>query len=112
MKLNRTLFLSSLLVVLAGLSFNAFAEHNAYCEVKKDGEKAKKATGHCSFHDYGDRLTLQLANGDDFDMHRKGNKKNQFKDQKGRPVHRDVNKKGEIKLKWEHRHVTVIPDKG
>ncbi|MGD8345877.1 MAG: hypothetical protein PVI83_01435 [Lysobacterales bacterium] len=111
MKRSKFLFLSALFVAMAGLSCNLFAAHNAYCEVKNDGEKAKKATGHCTFIDEGDRITLELTNGDRFDMQRKGSKKNQFKDQKGRPVQRNEKKNGEVNFKWEHRHISVIPDK-
>ena len=97
------------LALVAGLSMNAAASDSAFCEVKKDGEKAKKATGHCDFVDQGDRITIRLANGEDWALTRKKDKKNGFKDQKGNGVHREMKKDGTIIFKWEHRKITVWP---
>lgn len=97
------------LVVVAGLSMNAAASGSAFCEVHKDGEKAKKATGHCNFVDQGDRVTIKLANGEDWSLTRKKDKKNGFKDQKGNGVHREKKNNGTIIFKWEHRKITVWP---
>jgi hypothetical protein len=98
------------LAVVAGLSMNAAAEGKAFCEVKKDGEKKNKATGHCDFVDQGDRITIKLTNGEDWSLTQKKNKKNGFKDQKGNGVQRESKKNGTIIFKWEHRKITVWPD--
>ncbi len=110
MRLN-TIFRNTLvLAVAAGLSLSATASDKAFCEVKKDGEKAKKATGHCNFVDQGDRIMIDLANGENWTLTRKKDKKNGFKDQKGNGVHREEKKNGTIFFKWEHRNITVYPD--
>jgi hypothetical protein len=110
MKQNRILLNALTLAVVAGLSMNAVASDSAFCEVKKDGEKANKATGHCDFVDQGDRITIRLANGEDWSLMQKKNKKNGFKDQKGNGVHREAKKNGTIIFKWEHRKITVWPE--
>lgn len=111
--MKKSTFLRNALVlaVIAGLSMNAAAGGSAFCEVKKDGEKKNKATGHCDFVDQGDRITIKLANGEDWTLTQKKNKKNGFKDQKGNGVHREEQqKKGTIVFTWEHRKITVWPD--
>jgi hypothetical protein len=110
MKRTHILRNALVLAVAAGLSMNAAAEGSAFCEVKKDGEKKNKATGHCDFVDQGDRITIRLANGEDWTLTQKKNKQNGFKDQKGNGVHREAKKNGTIIFKWEHRKITVWPE--
>ena len=93
-------------VALACFALASHAAPNAYCEVKKDGEKAKKATGNCTVLEEGDSVSIKLANGEHFDMRQKG-KKNHFKDQKGRGVNRNVKGDGSHVYNWEHRKITV-----
>jgi hypothetical protein len=110
MRRSKLLRNALVLAVVAGLSMNAAAESTAFCEVKKDGEKKNKATGHCDFVDQGDRITIKLTNGEDWALTRKKDKKNAFKDQKGNGVQRESKKNGTIIFKWEHRKITVWPD--
>ena len=98
------------LAIFAALSMNAAAAGKAFCEVKKDGEKAKKATGHCEYSDQGDTVMIKLANDETWTLTRKKDKKNGFKDQKGNGVHREMKKNGTHFYKWEHRNITVYPE--
>jgi len=109
MKTARILTATLAALTLASLSASAFAD-SAFCEVKKNGEKAKKATGHCGFVDQGDRIMIDLANGENFTLTRKKDKKNGFKDQNGNGVHREAKKNGTIFFKWEHKNITVYPE--
>ena len=107
----RLIFRSALaLAFLAAVSMSATASGKAFCEVKKDGEKAKKATGHCDYVNQGDTIMIKLANGEQYTMTRKKDKKNAFKDQKGNGVHREEKKNGTHFYKWEHKNITVYPE--
>lgn len=106
MKSIKTTIVSLTAVALACFALSAQAGTNAYCEVKKDGEKAKKATGNCTVTESGENIGIKLANGEHFDLRPKG-KKDHFKDQKDRGVNRKVKGDGSHKFSWEHREITV-----
>ena len=110
MKTGYLLRSAIVLAAIAAFSMNATAEGKAFCEVKKSGDKAKKATGHCEYSDMGDRVMINLANGENYTLTRKKDKKNAFKDQKGNGVHRDIKKNGTHFYKWEHKNITVYPE--
>ena len=110
MKLKRTFVGATALAVLVGWSATAFAEKNAYCEVVSHGDKVKKATGHCNFQDSGNEIRISLVNGDSYTL-RKLEKKNNFKDQKGKKVHRTIRDKDKTYyFKWESKNITVTPE--
>ena len=97
------------MVALACWSSTAFAA-NAYCEMVSHGDKVKKATGHCNYQDNGDRVQITLVNGDSYTLTRK-EKKNKFKDQKGKNVNRTVRDKEKSHYyKWESKNITVFPE--
>ena len=98
------------LAVVAAFSMNATAGEQAFCDVKKSGDKAKKATGHCDYSDQGDTVMIKLANGEQYTLTKKKDKKNAFKDQKGNGVHRDMKKNGTHFYKWDHKNITVYPE--
>lgn len=98
------------LVILSALSMNVAAGDKAFCEVKKSGDKAKKATGHCDYSEHGDQVMIKLANDEHYTLTKKKDKKNGFKDQNGNGVHREMKKNGTHFYKWEHKNITVYPD--
>jgi len=110
MNLKRTIASTVALAALAGWSATAFAENNAYCAVVSHGDKVKKATGHCNFQDSGSEVRISLVNGDSYTL-RKLEKKNNFKDQKGKKVHRTIRDKDKAYyFKWESKNITVTPE--
>lgn len=83
------------------------SETNAFCEVRKHGDKAKGASGNCSVVEQGDMVTMKWANNETYTLTRKKDKKNAFKDQKGNGVQRKVKDDGSHKYEWEHKNCTV-----
>ena len=111
MKLNRTITLGTLLLAAAGWSASAVAgDTNAFCQLVSHGDKVHKGTGHCQYENNGDQVYIKLANGDSYTLTRK-EKKNKFKDQKGKNVNRTMREKeGSHYYKWEHKNITVFPE--
>ena len=100
------LFLTTALFAMICSTAQA-GETNAYCDVRKHGDKAKGATGNCSVHDNGNIVTMTWANDESYTLTKKKDKKNAFKDQKGNGVHRKIKDDGTHKYEWEHKNVTV-----
>lgn len=71
----------------------------AMCEVRKDGEKKKGATGPCTFSQRQGYVDLDLRNGDTYSL-APGNNAGHYKDQKGNKVVRTRSGNAE-EFKWE-----------
>ena len=99
------IFFAAILLALFGATAHA-GETNAYCDVHKHGDKAKGATGNCTVIEQEGSVSIKLANGDHFDLTQK-QKKNQFKDQKGNPVEKNVRGDGTTRYKWESKNIVV-----
>lgn len=111
MKFNRTFAFCAVLLASAAASTSALgSDNNAFCQLVSHGDKVNKGTGHCHYENSGDRVVIKLTNGDTYTLTRK-EKKNKFKDQKGKNVHRTVREKeGSHYYKWEHKNITVFPE--
>ncbi len=110
MKATKYLMLAAAFLAFSVLSANAMAGGNAFCQYMEHGEKKKKATGHCDYKIDGDVVMIKLANGDQYTLTRKKDKKHKYKDQKGRDLRREDKKDGTHYYKWDHRNITVWPE--
>jgi hypothetical protein len=110
MKALKYLILATAFLALTGISSAVMAEGKAFCEYVDHGEKKKKATGHCDYKIDGDVVMIKLANGDQYTLTRKKDKKHKYKDQKGRDLRREDKKDGTHYYKWDHRNITVWPE--
>ena len=97
-----------ILVVAAVILIPMLVDPNDYkAEIAAE---VKKATGHCEYQDNGDRVQITLVNGDAYTLTRK-EKKNKFKDQKGKNVNRTIRDKEKSHYyKWESKNITVFPE--
>jgi hypothetical protein len=73
---------------------------DAMCEVRKDGDTKKGASGPCGFSQRQGYIDLDLRNGDTYSL-APGNKPDHFKDQKGNKVVRSIGAGGVEEFKWE-----------
>jgi len=71
----------------------------AMCEVRKDGDTRKGASGPCTFSQRQGYVDLDLRNGDTYSL-APGNKSGHYKDQKGNKVVRTRSGNAE-EFKWE-----------
>jgi len=78
----------------------------AMCEVRKDGDKKKNASGPCDFSQRQGYVSINLRNGDNFEL-RPGEKPNHFKDQKGNKVVRTVTGANTQEYKWDGKKIVV-----
>jgi hypothetical protein len=78
---------------------------DAMCEVRKDGDKKKNASGPCTFSQRQGYVDIDLRNGDTFSL-RPLDKANHFKDQKGNKVVRTVSGNTH-EYKWDGKKITV-----
>jgi hypothetical protein len=78
----------------------------AMCEVRKEGDKNKGASGPCTFSQRQGYIDLDLRNGNKVSL-APGSKANHYKDQNGSSVARSMN--GSVQVyKWENgRKITV-----
>ena len=94
------------LIALSGIALlgsvpTAFADTaEAACEVRKEGETRKGASGPCTFSQRQGYITLRLKNGDSFDLS-PGDKQGVYRDQKGNKVVRKITGQGTEEFKWE-----------
>lgn len=111
MKRKQNVILCTALLAIASWSSSALAsDNNAFCQLVSHGDKVNKGTGHCHYENSGDRVVIKLANGDSYTLTRK-EKKNKFKDQKGKNVNRTMREKeGSHYYKWDHKNITVFPE--
>ena len=86
---------------LAALAQPAMADSvEARCEVSKDGNKWKGASGPCEFSQRQGYVSLDLANGDKYSLTPTG-KADHFKDQRGNKVERTKAGDNSHTYKWE-----------
>lgn len=94
-------------LALGAWSHAALADTSeAMCEVRKDGDKKKNASGPCDFSQRQGYVSINLRNGDDFEL-RPADKANHFKDQKGNKVVRTVTGANTQEYKWDGKKITV-----
>ncbi|HSQ68749.1 MAG TPA: hypothetical protein VLM41_01585 [Steroidobacteraceae bacterium] len=79
----------------------------ATCEVSKDGDKWKGATGPCTFSQRQGYIDLDLRNGDSYSL-APSDKANHYKDQRGNKVVRSQNSNGSEVFKWEGGKKVVL----
>lgn len=78
---------------------------NADCHVRENGENKKKKSGPCTVTETQGNIWILLKNGDSFTL-KPREKKDRYKDQKGRDVKVKM-EAGVPVYSWEHRHITV-----
>jgi hypothetical protein len=105
---SSTLYSASLLVLLMAGGIPAASADTNYsmCEVRKDGETKKGASGPCTFSQRQGYVDIDLRNGDTYSL-RPMDKANHFKDQKGNTVVRTTTGGGTHEYKWEHKRIIV-----
>jgi hypothetical protein len=103
-----TVFSAALLAVLTAGGIAAVSADTNYssCEVRKDGDTKKKASGPCTFSQRQGYVDIDLRNGDTYSL-RPMDKPNHFKDQKGNTVVRTTSGSGTHEYKWEHKRIIV-----
>jgi hypothetical protein len=90
---------------------NANDGPNADCHVRENGETKKKQSGPCTVTKTQGNIWILLANGDSYTL-KPRDKKDRYKDQKGRDVKVKI-EAGVPVYSWEHRHITVnMRDRG
>ena len=72
----------------------------ATCEVRKDGDTRKGASGPCTFSQRQGYIDLDLRNGDSYSL-TPGGKEGHYHDQKGNKVVRTLTGGGTEEFKWE-----------
>jgi hypothetical protein len=101
MKTSTILSISLAAVALAGTLPTARADSTeAMCEVRKDGDTKKKASGPCSFSQRQGYVDIDLRNGVTYSL-RPGKKADHYKDQKGKNVVRTRAGGSTQEFKWE-----------
>lgn len=83
---------------------------DAFCEVHRHGEAAANATGFCTVSQRQGHLTIELANGERFEL-APGKQAGRFQDQDGNGVDHDVRKDGSHQYKWEHGDIVIRFDR-
>lgn len=85
---------------------------DAMCEVRKDGDKRKGASGPCDFSQRQGYVDLKLRNGDDYSL-RPTDKANHYKDQHGNKVVLKNAQGNSQEYKWEGgKKIIVTFDSG
>jgi len=79
---------------------------DAMCEVRKDGDTRKGASGPCTFSQRQGYVDLDLRNGDTYSL-APGNKSGHYKDQKGNKVVRTRSGNAE-EFKWEGGKKVIV----
>jgi uncharacterized membrane protein len=79
---------------------------DANCEVRKDGDKNKGASGPCTFSQRRGYVDLDLRNGNTFSLS-PGDKANHYKDQHGNKVVRSMNGNEQV-YKWENDKKIIV----
>jgi hypothetical protein len=103
-----------LALALAGLAaapLTAAADsEDAFCEVRKHGDKAKKASGYCTLSQRQGFVGIRLASGENYDLE-PGKKAGRFHDQDGNGVEQKIKQDGSHVYTWEHKKITVYFDR-
>ena len=101
MKAGSYAFVALSSVLLFGLGSPAFADTaSASCEVRKDGDTRPGASGPCTFSQRQGYINLNLRNGDSYSL-APTDRKDQYRDQKGKRVTRTITGGGTEEFKWE-----------
>jgi hypothetical protein len=102
MQTARILSIAAAALALAVLSTSVARadSSDATCEVRKDGDTRKGASGPCTFSQRQGYVNLDLRNGDTYNLS-PGNKPGQYKDQKGIKVVRTQAGGNTQEYKWE-----------
>jgi hypothetical protein len=79
---------------------------DANCEVRKEGDKNKGASGPCSFSQRQGYVDIDLRNGSTFSLS-PGDKSNHYKDQHGNKVVRSMNGNEQV-YKWENDKKIIV----
>lgn len=79
---------------------------DARCEYHKEGETKAAPTGHCTFSQRQGHVSLDLRNGETFELSPAG-KADHFEDQDDHKVVRTVRGDGTHEYKWKHKKVIV-----
>ncbi len=79
---------------------------DADCVMRKDGEKKEGASGPCTFSQRQGNVSIDLRNGDRFDL-TLGDKADLYRDQEGKKVVRTVAGDGSHEYKWEGKKIIV-----
>jgi hypothetical protein len=79
----------------------------AMCEVRKDGDTRKGASGPCTFSQRQGYIDLDLRNGDTYSL-APGNKADHYKDQKGNKVVRTRSGGNSEEFKWEGGKKVIV----
>ena len=88
-------------IALLGSVSTALADSAAAtCEVRKEGETRKGASGPCTFSQRQGYINLDLRNGDSYSLS-PGGKEGVYRDQKGNKVVRTITGQGSEEFKWE-----------
>lgn len=117
MKTKTSRMLAAPLVALAlaaGLSPARADTTEALCEVRKDGDTRKGASGPCTFSQRQGVIDIDLRNGDTYRLDPR-DKPDHFRDQKGHKVVRTAAGGGTQEYKWEGGKkiiVTFVSHKG
>jgi hypothetical protein len=90
----------ALLALVGGVPSARADSAAASCEVRKEGETRKGASGPCTFSQRQGYITLALRNGDSFSLEPTG-EPGQYRDQKGNKVVRTLTGGGTEQFKWE-----------
>jgi hypothetical protein len=97
-------------VVALGLMAPIMPAHadssDANCEVRKDGDKNKGASGPCTFSQRQGYVDIDLRNGNTFSLS-PGGKSNHYKDQHGNKVVRSMNGNEQV-YKWENDKKIIV----
>lgn len=101
--MKRSIFLQASLVAIAMYGWSSLANadsSDATCEVRKDGDTRKEASGPCTFSQRQGYIDINLRNGDKYSLS-PGSKANHYKDQKGTKVVRTQAGGNSQEFKWE-----------
>ena len=106
--------LTLLCTALAVVSWAAPARadyQDANCEVRKDGDRQKGKSGSCSFSQHQGNISLDLRNGDTYNLQPAG-QPDRFRDQKGNKVVRSYAGGNTQEFKWEGGKKVIVTFSG
>jgi hypothetical protein len=110
--MNRStpLALSLSLSAICGLAQTTLADSaDATCEFYSHGDKEQEKSGTCSFSQHQGNVYIDLRNGQTFSLVPANNKTNQYKDDKGKKVVRNIENGGNKHVyKWDNDDKKII----
>lgn len=90
----------SLVVLLGGASAALADSADANCEVRKQGDTRRGASGPCTFSQRQGHINLDLRNGESYSLLPAG-REGEYRDQKGRLVMRTITGRDSEEFRWE-----------